>query len=70
MLICPHHVIESNYYTSIVTHMFHVQFLVIVTMAKITQHGVGNIQCFCLIQNIVVNWRTDEVFFCLLPSCS
>jgi hypothetical protein len=50
-----HHVVEANYYTSIVTHIFHVQFLVLLTMAKVTQHGVGNIQCFCHIQRIVVN---------------
>jgi hypothetical protein len=57
MLIYSHHVVESNHYTSIATHMFHVQFLVLVTVAKVTQHGVGNIQCFCLIQRIVVTWQ-------------
>ncbi len=57
MLIYSHHVVEANYYTSIITHIFHVQFLVLNTVAKVTQHGVGNIQCFCLIQRIVVYWH-------------
>ncbi len=57
MLIYSHNVDEANYYTSIVTHIFHVKFLVLVTMAKVTQHGVGNIQCFHLIQRILVTWR-------------
>ena len=57
MLMYSQHVVEANYYTSIATHIFHVQFLVLVTVAKVTQHGVGNIQCFCLIQRIVGNWR-------------
>jgi hypothetical protein len=56
MLMYSHHVVEANYYTSIVTHIFNVGFLVLVTVAKVIQHGVGNIQCFCLIQRIVVNW--------------
>jgi hypothetical protein len=56
MLLHSHHVVDANYYTSIVTHIFHVRFLVLVTVAKVTQHGVGNIQCFCLIQRIVFNW--------------
>jgi hypothetical protein len=56
MLICSHHVIEFNYYISIVTHLFRVRFLVLVTVAKVTQHGVGNIQCICLIQKM---WLTS-----------
>jgi hypothetical protein len=71
MLLYSHHVVEANYYTSILTHIFHVGFLVLITMAKVTQHGVGNIQCFCLIQRIVVNYLLaqdmDEVDFSNYP---
>ncbi len=38
---------------------FHVRFLVFVTMAKVTQHGVGNIQCIYLIQRV---WLTDAMY--------
>jgi hypothetical protein len=50
-----HHFVEANYYTGIITHIFNVRFLVLVTVEKVIQHGVNNIQCLCFIQRIVVN---------------
>ncbi len=37
---------------------------VFVTVAEVTQHGVGNIHCFCLFQRNVVNW--GSAWYCFI----
>jgi hypothetical protein len=60
MLIYSHHVVEANYYTSIVILFFHVQFLVLVTVAKLPNMVWAIFNAFASFKELWLNCATYE----------